>query len=282
MKKHRRTAVIAAAALAGMILLTMGVSFSYLIDKDVKENVITIGNVSLEIDEGAYTDTDIVSQSLIPKAPSVKNTGNKNEYVFMRVRVPKKKVTLLYETDTETTDPITNETKQHYTGEIISTETDKTKQPRNTELFKMLTIDPGSTAVTKDGSIVNFDTSDVVFYFHEGVSEDPTAEPPVSFKSGWLLLSSQSTENYDEYVFCYNKLLKPNDMSATLFDRVMLKSFIDEEITGKVDIDIRAYGIQSSNLNIAGLNDDTEQLSRTQADAVYSIIKNKRVMQNEN
>ena len=73
-------------------------TFAYFVDRETAVNQIKIGRISVELDEGNYTPPENTLPSRIfDKAPKLKNTGTKDEFVFLEVTVPKESVTLLYE-----------------------------------------------------------------------------------------------------------------------------------------------------------------------------------------
>ncbi len=261
MKKRRRMILGTSIAAAIVILLICGLAFAFLVDKEEQDNVITIGNVSVKIDESNYTDTDVVSQSRVDKAPKLVNDGSKDEYVFVRIRVPKDNVTLLYETDTAA-DGIT-----HKEGTPIDTTTPK----KSAELFKLETV--------SDGVQIGTAGENIDFSYHKGDNS----------KSGWYLLPfgtdryqevTVDGRKYDEYVFGYNKMLSPGGDTVTVFDRVQLKSFIDQEIghdKRTVTVDVFAYAIQADNLGLS-LPGGGELMTVEQVTAVYDVVKRKQVM----
>ena len=127
MKKQKLILPAAAVLIAAAAFLTFHFTTAFLEDKEVADNVITIGKVDLEISEGLFEDSVITEPgSVLPKAPRINNTGNRDEFVFMKVTVPKSDVTLLYEED---------DGVGHKKGQKIS------REPGNVELFKMLTED---------------------------------------------------------------------------------------------------------------------------------------------
>ena len=253
MKKSKKLLIGVAITVLVTVAAVVGITYSYLIDVETIDNIITIGNVSLRLDEGAYHDTDIVSQSKVAKAPSVTNNGTNDEYVFLKVMVPKKLVTLLYETDTD----IQN---THYNkGEIIAAN----KEPALAELFRMQTTSNGTAVTGVDGAD---------FLYHKGTAN----------AYGWYLLDTKTDQEvdsvkYDVFYFGYNKRLAPNDATVTLFDTVQLKSFIDEEITGAVKINVFAYGIQAENLGL-DLQGDASYLTEADVRAIYAVVGRKQVM----
>ena len=102
-KKTKTKIILAAAAVftAIAVLLTFRFSLAYLTDYERADNVITIGNVNLELSEGEFTDDPsvpvVAAGGTPPKAPAISNTGVNDEYVFIRIGVPVRNVTLLYE-----------------------------------------------------------------------------------------------------------------------------------------------------------------------------------------
>ena len=253
MKKRKTIILGSVIASIVIIALTYGLTYAYLIDRDDKDNIITVGNVNLGIVETGYEDSQpVVAHQIISKAPKVKNTGNTNEYVFLTVRVPKRNVTLL---DTDG--------KKKYTDN---------NGKKIVEIFNIQT--------TAEGVAITGDT-DVDFHYNGGKDADANANPAVEYAEGWILLSSKTTETgYDEYTFGYNKLLAPNASTHALFDKVQLKSFIDQEVTGEnttTKIDIQAYGIQTRNLGITdNWTNNKEQLTTDNLNAIFTIIKNKK------
>ena len=244
------SAVAASAVIAaGLVIQTS----SYLTDIERANNVITIGNVDLEILENGYEDSQLIVQGKkINKAPSIKNTGTKDEYVFVRISVPKAQITLLYEKD-ETVNGIF----QHSEGTKIY------NTPAIKEIFKII-----AEKENKKTDIVGVNNPpNVVISYNKGNTD---SEPK---SDGWLYLEKDDTSNdYDHYYFGYNKKLVVGDSTETLFDKVQLKSFIEAEKSGDSQIKITAFGIQADNLGIDGLSDDF--LNDGQITTIYNIVKN--------
>ena len=96
--KKRRILIIAAAAAMVVTLVVVGIIRAYFTEVEVKENKITIGNISINLTEGDFdpdTTYPVVPGSVVNKAPKIANDGNRDEFVFMTVTVPKAQVTLL-------------------------------------------------------------------------------------------------------------------------------------------------------------------------------------------
>ena len=266
MKKSKKLLIGAAISALVVAAVSVALTYSYLVDVDGRNNVITIGNISLNIDEGSYRDTDIVSQSIVPKSPKVINNGTNDEYVFLRVRVPKESVTLLYETDT------TVGGQTHKKGEII----DRANSPALKEIFKIQTDSSPSSPASSQITVSGHD--DIVFSYHHGTRNVTTQT------EGWYLLTDKnqfdkeiSGKKYDEFYFGYNKRLTPSSETKTLFDKIQLKSFIDEEVNRQVELDVFAYGIQADKLDLS-LPEDGSILTVDQVKSVFAVVERKQVM----
>ena len=280
---NRRKWLIAAGILVAAALVVIGVTSAYLTDVEILDNVITIGRVKLSLDEGEVFDVPpdpdnpvvvpVVPGSRVEKAPSLTNTGNKDEYVFLKISVPKKNVTLLYEDNVyDTQDP----------PQLTELRKGTVRKPQALqELFRLIAHDtvtvnnvdtpistaavpPESPPTVPDGS---YDVD--IGYHNPGGAGDA---------DGWELLYSVYPETGHEseddvYVFGYNRRLAPGESTKTLFDEAQLKSFIDAEATGAVDVGVFCYGIQADNLKGVTLGDPP--LTRAELQSVWAIVQNK-------
>ena len=302
MKKKSKIIIIGSLALSLIIaLFAFGATVSYLTDYERKDNVVTIGDVKIEIDEGKYEDSSTVAAgSTLPKAPSIKNKGINDAYVFFRVAIPKKSVTLLYEQNVyDNNNILTYKEGTKYDGfpETNGSEIFKTiAEGKDTESVKYTGYNSSGTFLTAPSVIVGY---------NKGTYDNSNN---ANSKAGWVYLGSEqnkeisgdtsgdtSGQKYDFYWFGYNKKLVPtpsdaaanavppqNYWTTTLFDNIQLKSFIDEELitTGnkKEDVDVKvlvdAYGIQADNLFIDGLEDDI--LSDAHVKEIFDIVQRKR------
>ena len=293
MKKKSKIIIIGSLALSLIIaLFAFGATVSYLTDYERKDNVVTIGDVKIEIDEGKYEDSSTVAAgSTLPKAPSIKNKGINDAYVFFRVAIPKKSVTLLYEQNVyDNNNILTYKEGTKYDGfpETNGSEIFKTiAEGKDTESVKYTGYNSSGTFLTAPSVIVGY---------NKGTYDNSNN---ANSKAGWVYLGSEqnkdiSGQKYDFYWFGYNKKLVPtpsdaaanavppqNYWTTTLFDNIQLKSFIDEELitTGnkKEDVDVKvlvdAYGIQADNLDIT-LNDGI--LTDDQVKSIFDIVQRKR------
>lgn len=241
----KRILLIVLAALSAGVLFMIGMTSAYFTDVEVKENVITIGKVSIELVESPFdpsTPHDVVPGSKTEKAPKLTNNGNKDEFVFLKITVPKADVTLLHETDENRGTPKTGLTG---TQQLFHVFADNTT--------------PVETLTSHDGK-------DIDISYHAGNGEN----------DGWVLLKTTSQDDKDTYVFGYNKQMKPEDETVTLFDSVQLKSFIDSQIKGDVSIGVSAYGIQADNLQIdPAINLEQARYDDTDLNSIYTIVENK-------
>ncbi len=264
---NRRRLLTILAAASAMLLLTIGLTSSYLTDVEGKENVITIGKVSISLDEGSFEPEKtypVVPGSIVEKAPKLTNDGNKDEFAFMRITVPKAQITLLQESGGDKGKP--NDT---FSGEQ--------------EYFRLLTneTDPLAAAVKDSLSVLptenntlTTENTDIDLKYHSG---DASTD-------GWVLLKAATksktedgkTVTWDEYVFGYNKKLFSGAETCTLFDTVQLKSFIDGEVKGETSIGVYCYGIQADNLRSTTITDfDKERFDLNDLNSIYTIVSNK-------
>lgn len=278
MKKKRIILPIAAACALVAVVLTFRISFSYLMDAERKDNVITIGNVDVELSEPSYTDSSIVAAGdAPPKNPLLINKGTEDEYVFLRVAVPKKNVTLLYESDI----------KIEENGETVTT------YPKGTPTVKNRDAS-GKPQASKDEIFRFIAEGDLTSKVTE--TTEPKSEPQLDFAynagqadtEGWVYLYRKIgavNDDYNYYYFGYNKVLKYDSETKTLFDRVQLKSFIDEELVSKVGesskddftslIKVKGYGVQSDSLEINGLPGRDKILTKEQLQKIFGIVSRK-------
>ena len=263
MIKKKYILPLVAVACALTLIIVLKLTFSYLMDTEIADNVITVGGVDLQVSEGSFVNESVVAEGQkLEKAPQIKNTGINDEYVFFKVAVPKGYVTLLYESD------VTINTTLHKEGTPIG-------EASSSELFKMLASSTAEKPTSEVSAVDN--TKRIVFQYHSGVSTGNNKN------AGWILLNTDTTDNsYNYYVFGYNKKLLAGDNTSTnttvtLFDEIQLKSFIDEELVGNnadVRVDVTAYGIQSDNLGVGELG---EYLDKSKLDEIWEILVGKQV-----
>ena len=249
---NKRVLLTVSAVIAAAVLLIIGVTTAFFTDVEIKDNVITIGKVSIELDEGSFEPTQtyaVEPGSRVEKAPKLKNTGNKDEFVFMRITVPKDSVTLLNESGADKGKPKGERSVQ--------------------QLFRLLANTRTPPAQDNVAAVTRPTGRDVDISYHSAQAAGSTVD-------GWELLKVEENTGYDEYVFGHNKLMKPNDETQTLFDAVQLKSFIDGETTGEKEIGVYCYGIQAEYLKTdVPLNLSAANFTATELNKIYTIVENK-------
>ena len=290
---RKRTWLIAGlVALAVAALVAVGVSTAYLTDVETADHVITVGRVSVKLTEGPPFDPDpldptaptaipVVPGSVVTKAPKLTNDGSKDEYVFLKISVPKAAVTLLYEdNEYDTSDP--PQIVNHRKGTVR----DSCAADAKHELFRLIAYETGDPPVTVTPASVGTSTdpappdaaldADVAYH-------DPKLSPAPGWvagsEEGWVLLSVDTTgDDADEYVFGYNKKLAPQDETVTLFDEAQLKSFIDGEITGAVEVGVVCCGIQADNLPEGTVTSTGNYVTQDDLDRIWAILANRGVL----
>lgn len=260
MKKRPIIIIAAVAALSVSVLLLSRNTVAYLMDTEAADNVVQIGQVEVSLDEGGYTNNSVVEIGrIIDKAPKLKNTGKNDEYVFLKVSVPKENVTLLYETSGA----------NYKEGAKIPPGT-----PQDVEIFKLIATGTNKTNLTFDPD----DPTRVIGY--NAVATSPSTD-------GWVYLRSVTSDtSKNTYIFGYNRKLKVNNETVTLFDKVQLKSFIDGEVAGNTTnekdksetVNVTAYAIQADDLNLDGVNTaDNAYLNATALGKIWTIVNNKNI-----
>ena len=248
--KKRRILIIAAAAACAVTLVVVGVIRAYFTEVEVKENKITIGNISINLTEGDFdpdTTYPVVPGSVVNKAPKIANDGNRDEFVLMTVTVPKAQVTLLDESGSNKGNP-------------------KTGLDSIQQLFRLVAKQTDPNTVLQVPTVSG---RDIDFTYHSGSDTGEGAD-------GWVLLTSDTTgSDYDLYVFGYNKKMLPADETVTLFDKVQLKSFIDGEKKDGVTIGVKGYGIQGNYLRGTNVDFTKAHYSAADLNEIYSIVRNK-------
>lgn len=74
---------------------TFGLTMAYMSDKDQTANVITVGDVTVDLTETNWkpeTGVNILPRTEVAKNPEVTNTGSVDAWIFLKVRSPKKNI----------------------------------------------------------------------------------------------------------------------------------------------------------------------------------------------
>ena len=87
MKKIKNTvAVILAMAL--LVAASVGITVAYLTDRDSEENIFTLGNVDITLDEVFQQNSMLMPGEKIEKKPTIRNTGITDAWVWATVAIP--------------------------------------------------------------------------------------------------------------------------------------------------------------------------------------------------
>lgn len=91
-KKHAMPKVLAAVLAAVMVssLGLMGIS-AYFTAEDTAENIFTVGNISLELQEPGWEEANgayVLPGQEVRKDPQIVNDGHNDEFVFLEVVIP--------------------------------------------------------------------------------------------------------------------------------------------------------------------------------------------------
>lgn len=96
---------------------------------------------------------------------------------------------------------------------------------------------------------VSIPTANVIAAADNGSRLEKRVQELFSFqsKASWTKLNSQKVGNNQVYVFAYNKTLKPQETTESLFDTVRFLNIIEGQLDGQqLEIPVRAYAIQAS------------------------------------
>ena len=268
------------AACLAVAVLTLCLTTSYLKDVEQAENVITIGKVSLELTEGGFNPESsyvVAAGGTLDKAPKITNNGKNDEYVFIKLSIPKKPVDLLADKAS------TINGTEYSEGAKITLPDGMT----NVELFR--TIAGGVTGGAQSTPVKYTDKTGYVppIYEIKYNAGDTTDDKSIE---GWVFLkvvydrtegTGDAPKTYDDYYFGYNKRLAAVTGTATkkstitLFDKIQLKSIIDTTAIENQTVKVVAYGIQADELGLS-LPAGNTLLSNAQVESVFKIVENKQ------
>lgn len=122
-------------------------------------------------------------------------------------------------------------------------------------------IEPGKE-ISKDPVIKNTGINDAFVYLEvaipmadvitaadDGARQEKKMQELFTFVPGenWIQLKSETVEDSQVYVFAWNKILKPEESTESLFDTVKFINIVEGQLDGaQLEIPVRAYAIQSS------------------------------------
>lgn len=131
MKKSNMRTLALTAILAGTV--SIGGIMAYFTDGDTATNTFTVGKISLDLQEPSWVPpTNITPGQEIAKDPQIKNDGNNEEFVFLKVTVPYANVMTANEDGTKgktaDTELFSYDVKDGWTELDSKKETDSLKQ----------------------------------------------------------------------------------------------------------------------------------------------------------
>ncbi len=122
-------------------------------------------------------------------------------------------------------------------------------------------LEPGED-IKKDPQIRNTGTNDAFVYLEvsvpmatvtaagdDGFRQNEKLQELFSFqaKEDWTRLDARTSGNSQVYVYTYNKILKPDEITESLFDKVTFLNIIEGQLDGEaLEIPVRAYAIQTT------------------------------------
>jgi len=254
------------------LLVGIGLAVAFFTDAETKNNLVSIGKVSMELTENFTNGDTLVPGQKKTKAPKLTNDGKNDEYVFLEVRVPRENVQMV-----DASGALIDSDKKMQ--EIFKFLAEQDKIGENADGTDIKGTVQSLSGTCKNPSGADETLADTVFSYHNGGNSS----------EGWIHLykwnSQENNTDYNIYLFGYNKKLLTETSTRTLFDEIQLKSFIDEQLTGitggkkSEQIAIVAYGIQADNLDLQDTDGENlsekAYLSSDDLKSIYQVVQKK-------
>lgn len=279
LKKIKNNKLFAAVIIMSAILGLAGITIAVAPLARTIKNAFFPSEISIDLLEPKYDSAYVTSSgdrmtvTVVPyqkidKDPQIKNTCLKDEIVFMKVKVPLAEVRTLTSTKTGLE---TNAYKEVY---LLESD-DESKVTVSSELS-------GKTDATADDIANGVNNGKYWKGWENGDGKITISQAPesqISHHSDWVLISNKI--NYKgvkpisrEYIFGYKKIVSPNNLTSTLFDKMSLVHFTDQDAKGELNdaesrIDINAYAIQSDNVELDG---GTKLSSKMEGDTIITDV----------
>lgn len=255
---------LAAAAVCGMIAAVgAGASAAYLTDGESVTNTFTVGKVTVDLTEPGYTpENEIprVPNQEIPKDPTVVNTGNNDEIVFVSFDIPMKTVKIA-----------------GYDGTV--------QEAVNQELFDFR---------TKTGSYSSVNDGWILLGMPEEIDEDDNGVSDYkTYVYGYHKVVKASAEGKDAVgkpgEDGYQAAVEPSEATQVppVFDYIRLVNLVEGQLEKeKLKVPVRAYAIQADFLQSAdnsGENHNIETegtLSEDTLSQIFTVFKNQNKTEN--
>lgn len=247
---------LAAAAACGLIAAVgVGASAAYLTDGEAAVNTFTVGKVTVDLSEPGYTPEDDVPRvpnQEIRKDPTVSNTGNNDEIVFVSFDIPMAVVKLA-----------------NYEGTVEST-------PSNQELFDFRAESGSYTSVNEgwvqieNAAQIDEDSDGTADYMTYVYGYNKVVKAAVDAKAA---VGSPGEDGYVAAVEAIEATEVPS-----VFDYIRLVNIVEGQLEGeKLKVPVRAYAIQSDflqNTDNSELNDTIQvgdDMTETTLSQIFSI-----------
>lgn len=156
---------------------TFGLTMAYMTDTEQATNVITVGNVAIDLTETKWNPDNgknISPRTEIAKNPKVTNTGSLDAWIFLKVRNPKKSIVTV-DNKTKRKKPATDVELFSFTPnskwELVS-KTDNGSEVEYVYGYKDI-------VKAKDKTVSLFDTVKLVNYLEGSIDKDEKLDIPI-------------------------------------------------------------------------------------------------------
>ncbi|MDO5551456.1 MAG: SipW-dependent-type signal peptide-containing protein [Lachnospiraceae bacterium] len=255
--KKRNKKLVAMAACGMIAVVSAGASAAYLTDGETTTNTFTVGKVTIDLSEPNYTPEDDVPRvpnQEIQKDPTVANTGNNDEIVFVSFDIPMAEVRLA-----------------GHDGTVQ-------EQPSNQELFDFR-AGSGKYSSVNDGWVqignaveVDEDNDGASDYMTYVYGYNKIVKAAVEAKAA---VGNPGEDGYVAAVEAADATVVPS-----VFDYIRLANIVEGQLEGeKLKVPVRAYAIQSDflqNSDNSELNDNIQvgdDMTEATLSQIFDIYK---------
>lgn len=174
-KFKKRLLLLALTAATGCS--TFGLTMAYMSDRNVIRNVITVGDVAINLTETKWnpdSGINILPRTTVDKNPQVVNTGSLDAWIFLKVKSPKKNIVTVDNTTKKKNSAANVELfsfQPNGTWELVST-TEKADSVEYVYGYKTLVKPNGTTQSL-------FDTITMVNYLEGSINPTEKLDIPI-------------------------------------------------------------------------------------------------------
>lgn len=259
--KNKKRFVVLVVTCGLIAAMGIGGTLAYLTDQTEATNNFTFGDVKVNTIETEWDRTDEdddgvpdmaedeVPNQQTPKSVQAQNVGINDAVVFVKLSVPVENVTRVFDNGR---------------GELNA---DGAHDKKWQEIFYFERKDD---TINKENN--NFDPNWI------NIPEEEVGYEGAGGATPYLDLSADKYRSYNNsyrtYVFGYNKRIAPEEITTTLFDKVQIKNFRENEITpGAVKkIKVETYSIQADNIvDEKGQIDTVNTMNHDTLKEIYDI-----------